>query len=468
MKVGTFATAQEASDYLNQYVSLANRTTDVPYQVEFVSYEAKTKTLKLRPAADLEPGETYTMTVLAGFAAATGRSTTRDVSWIFSVAATDVEKVTLANPIDASELVSIPVLSWLASSVPGATYDLQVSDSAQFTHIIYDISGLTATSEDRLSSNLIQEDTTYYWRVRAKSGIITGVWSDVRSFKVKAAQSAPVPAGSIFDTFGIVSVYPPDGASNLADWPTQVRVTFTAPPSLDSVAANVAVTANNIDTGAVQTAPTLTPSVSGNTLTLLLSGEISANTRYTVSILDVLSSTGVQLSNPTSFSFTGPYTPLYSTASALRTTYGRFLLRYKDDEINYQIHRASIKCNRILDDAGSLPIANLLVAKDAITFDMVSYVEAFSAYCLIQSYLYEMLEQAGRTNQIDTLRASTEARLIADIDKVLKELEIETKRLEMALKGGAPSPVVGVRSSGWDPSTQYDDQSTTYLVRGKF
>jgi hypothetical protein len=463
MKVGGL-TGAEADTYLNRYATLVNRVTDEHFQLAVVSYSKRTRTLTFSPTTELDPGADYTVSILSGFEAASGRGTVGDASWKFTVSETAVPSVTLAGPIHAAEVTSIPIISWDSVPASGANYRVQVSSLADFSSTIYDTE-LAATYVDSLSSENITTDVTYYWRVRASSGTVTGAWSEIRSFRVKSVASQAVSA-SLFDSFGLVSYYPPDGASNLSSWPSGIRMTFSGVVDPNTAASGIVVIAESVDTGQAATTPSMSLSVSGQNVAATLSGTIENNTRYKISVIDVASTGGLVVANPTSFTFTGPYLPLYATSATIRGDYGRFLLRYTDDEINYQAHRASIKCNRIVASDGSLPITSYLTTS-TVTFDMEAYVVAYTAYCLIQSYLFEVMSEAGRRNQLDTLMSATDARLIEDIQGVLEKLEQEVKRFEITL-GGAPSPVAGVRSSQWGPSSLYEDMSVGNLGRAKF
>lgn len=458
MRAGSYLTTAEASNYLNEYIQLSNRTSDRIYRVEFVSYDAKTHTVVFKPDADLDPGATYTVTVLAGFATTTGRGMLSDYSWKFTTAGTNVAAVTLSGPADASELTESPQYTW--NAVDGATYTFQVSDTQTFDKVLHEADGLTDTT---LTAYTLATGSTYYWRVRAQVGSVYGAWSTVSSFYLKDPQTIPTAPATIFDTFGVVSAFPPNGASNMQDWPTNVYVRFNKAPGSTG---GITVTATHVDTDAAQADPGATFTISNSDIRIAFSGNIQENTRYTIDVSGVTSADGDSLPDIFSFVLTGPYTPLYSSASVLRGEYGRFLKRYTDDEINYQVHRSSIKCNRLVDGNSAALVTDLLTQKNA-TYDMESYVEAHTAYCLIQSYEYELLEEVGRRGQVDTILAQTDSRLLADIDAILRKLEKEIKQQEISLKG-RPQPVTGVKSSSWDPATYYDDQSVALLERPKF
>jgi hypothetical protein len=95
----------------------------------------------------------------------------------------------LVSPVDRATGVALtPTLSWRA--VTGATsYTVQVATSATFTPLVVNQSGVTGTS--RAVSGL-ENNTTYYWRVRASNAGGAGAWSVVRSFTTGNAPATAV------------------------------------------------------------------------------------------------------------------------------------------------------------------------------------------------------------------------------------------------------------------------------------
>jgi hypothetical protein len=93
-------------------------------------------------------------------------------TWSFTTAAIPPPIPELSTPIDLSTNISItPTLSWNASS--GATaYQLQVSKSSGFGSVVFTDSTITTTWKQ---VGPLANDSSYYWRVRAKN---PGGWSD--------------------------------------------------------------------------------------------------------------------------------------------------------------------------------------------------------------------------------------------------------------------------------------------------
>lgn len=471
MLIGTLVSDQAAADaYLAANVICTNNASGARVNLSFVSYDAREATLVIGPSTALDPGETYLMSILPSFASAAGRGIGVNETWTFTVAAADIPMPTLANPIDGYTSTETPVFVWQlirAGHDDTIAYHLQISDAPTFATLVYESTDMAANYEDRLTTMVLVPGTTYYWRVRVKINDVTGPWSSMRAFRISRPQSiATTPGGTIFDSFGLTTFLPPPGSSNLTEWPT-IKLGFNRLVMDSSVSTGIVVTACDVDSGKKTVVTDMTQSVNGSQVDLVISGSIASNTRYAISVAGVQDTSGQSIANPQIMAFTGPYLPLYSTSEVLRSEYGRFLTRFTDDEINFQIHRASIKCNRFVMNASSVSIASLLTAMD-ITFDMASYVEAYSAYCLIQLYQFELLEQAGRRMALDTLQSQVDANLLSEIEALLKDLEKQVKRDEQALRGGAPAPKTGVKSSQWDPSGLYDDISIGNLPRGYF
>ena len=109
--------------------------------------------------------------------------------WNFTTIAAPLAP-SLISPFDgAGNQPANVVLSWNTSQY-AATYHLQVSTSSTFNTTVVDDSTLTGTSRQ---VGPLGNNTTYYWRVRAKNLAGTSPWSSVRRFTtVIAPPSAPL------------------------------------------------------------------------------------------------------------------------------------------------------------------------------------------------------------------------------------------------------------------------------------
>jgi hypothetical protein len=111
-------------------------------------------------------------------------------AWRFTTATSIPAVPVLLTPADLSTGIQVtPTLSWNASS--GATaYQLQVSKVVGFGTTVFSDSTITSTSQ---SVGLLGNDTTYYWRVRAKNGSGWSGYSTAWSFTtIVAVPGVPV------------------------------------------------------------------------------------------------------------------------------------------------------------------------------------------------------------------------------------------------------------------------------------
>jgi hypothetical protein len=101
------------------------------------------------------------------------------IGYVTSLVTSSPSPPTLISPFDGETNVALnPAFSWNASA--GAdSYELQVATNVNFTNIVVDQSGITATSYTPASP--LSNDATYYWQVNATN--ISGTsWSNVWSF----------------------------------------------------------------------------------------------------------------------------------------------------------------------------------------------------------------------------------------------------------------------------------------------
>jgi hypothetical protein len=133
-------------------------------------------------------------------------------------------QVVLSSPANGTTGLSTTLtLSWNASS--GATsYSLQVSSDPCFTTFVFNDTTLTTTSK---YVGPLSYSTTYYWRVKPKNNVATGIWSDRWNFTIRSAPyidpCAPINELSAMDQFSITdnkgnkqSMYAHNGGRKLA------------------------------------------------------------------------------------------------------------------------------------------------------------------------------------------------------------------------------------------------------------
>lgn len=465
------------NNYLNQYIALTDDTSNQPVAVEYVSYDPG-DILKVMPTSALTPGAKYRVMLKIGFSASSGRGTDRDYSWTFTVEESDVEQTQLVSPANETVVAASPSYSWSAVTGDNVTYDLNVSAYQNFQTLVYAATGLASASLSALSTAIIQDDHTYFWRVRGVSGEVYGKWSDVWAFTVEVPGTdavIPTPT-SLFDTFSLTSFYLSGGDSNLSTWPVPI-LSFSHSVDEASIESGIAVTAEDVDTGETLTAPTYGVSVSANVVTIVFDGTPEENTKYTISVIQVESTSGVATSEIQQITFTGAYLPLYTTASALLATDPGLLSKYSTDEINLQLHRSSLRANKILyinldpDDPelgviDTGPTMATLRTSRTHTWALQNYVEKHATYSLVQALLHEKLRDIGKRS-VDSLTTDIDETIIPNMTKLLKDLEIQVRAAESEMFSGGEKadPRVGVRNSRWNPINLNYDWSTSHIQR---
>lgn len=118
----------------------------------------------------------------------------------------------LSTPANGSVNQSLrPTLSW--ASFPGAlSYQLQISYGINFSSLAFNDSTLTANSIN-LPSGILQNGTSHYWRVRAKTASLVTDYSSTWSFSTTAGDATALDFDGIND---FVSVPDLAGVNNFS------------------------------------------------------------------------------------------------------------------------------------------------------------------------------------------------------------------------------------------------------------
>lgn len=88
--------------------------------------------------------------------------------------------VSLISPIAAATNIAAPVqFSWNASATPNVTYEIQISNSSDFSNIVEQQSNMNGTNYTSVS---LANGATYYWRVRAVNACGSSAFSNAESF----------------------------------------------------------------------------------------------------------------------------------------------------------------------------------------------------------------------------------------------------------------------------------------------
>lgn len=137
-----------------------------------------------------------------------GRSPWSEV-FSFTTAMPLPDKVVLFDPINKAKIKTTkPTLSW-EPAARAETYAVQVARDNTFEgfSIRYTKSGIVNTQLE-VDPNRLDNNTTYYWRVRAANGTGYGEFSDIWSFDIGSSMEGPV------------LLYPANGAQNVEWHPT--------------------------------------------------------------------------------------------------------------------------------------------------------------------------------------------------------------------------------------------------------
>ena len=161
-----------------QYSLIVSKSSDLSNPIVNVDNVSKTEYSSL---TELELSTTYYWQVRS-MSQANGSSVSP--VWSFTTASAKLATapdliMPAANAVVATGRIE---LQW--SSVSGATsYDVQVSDNQDFSTIVYNGLGQTASS---WSVDIDQSSRTLYWRVRSVNSAGTGAWSMWRRFSTSA------------------------------------------------------------------------------------------------------------------------------------------------------------------------------------------------------------------------------------------------------------------------------------------
>ncbi|HEX9006551.1 MAG TPA: T9SS type A sorting domain-containing protein, partial [Bacteroidota bacterium] len=178
-------------------------STDSTFAATMVNDSSLIDTVKA--VSGLTPGGVYFARVRAKNSAGWGAYSARDK---FSVSAQTLAAPVLVSPANgASQQPVTETLVWNTSS--GASlYELQVALDAGFTTMVLD-STLSATSA---TAGPLNRKTLYYWRVRAKSSLLTSAFSAAWTFRTEIK----VPKSPT--TLAVVSVPPPPALTYTLFW----------------------------------------------------------------------------------------------------------------------------------------------------------------------------------------------------------------------------------------------------------
>lgn len=148
-------------------------------------------------------------------------------SRMFTTVALPPSVVQLTSPLNNAELAPDAITFQWAATAGADSYDLQISPTAGFNALTFQVLGTTQMSQQL---GPFDPDETYYWRVRASNSGGNGPWSTVRMFSTFPQVTGPITLLS-----------PADDAINQ---PRDVTLQWQAHPGADSYQVQLSASMN--------------------------------------------------------------------------------------------------------------------------------------------------------------------------------------------------------------------------------
>jgi len=205
-----------------------------------------TTSMALTNFGSATPGE-YTMTITA-----ISGAITRDISVILYVFSATIAAPTLTSPVNgASSILRRPELTW-AADANAESYLVEVSTNIGFSNIIQS----NSVTSNSYSSDLLNSNTTYYWRVTPTNTCATGTTSSTNSFTTvnpvcdppNTATDTPIAMGTtnpgtfqsvitVADDFAIADINVT--VDIIHSYATELIITLTSPDGTDVILSNL-------------------------------------------------------------------------------------------------------------------------------------------------------------------------------------------------------------------------------------
>jgi hypothetical protein len=425
---------------LNQQIILTRMTDDQSVPVTYRDWDPVTRILSLAPSGDLVAGGLYQVTLRRTLTTSQGRGMLSDRQWSFQVSDAALGQVQLESPGDSTAYTTPPALAWTGVWFPSGsvTYQVQVDRDWGFGSSVLWSTAVTTSSSggDQTAAigTALDASQVYYWRVRAYTPMVTGTWSETRSFYLgtdTAASPDTVASYHPDRAFRLLELEPENGLTNRSDWPV-LRATFSQPLSGSSVNTDTVQLVMTAVDGDVATAAA---AISGqialytNRIEFTPSETILSNRRYVFTLTDGLrSTTNEALPEPVETYFTGPYAPLYGGTIAVRALLGGFVDDTSDDEILFHLWRGSLQANeqsrRVAQPNVQPTEADLIAYRPAsLTWGIVRYAELTAAISLVRRQYYELLQRAGAKTQLGAFSYDLDVKVLAELRALLEDLD---------------------------------------------
>lgn len=455
---------------MNQHVVLIQLGVQPVVPVQVTSGTVDDRTLTFYPKTTLVPGATYQVTLSKNLRTAQGRGMDNDRIWTFVVDNSAIARITLLQPADQSGFKTPPTLYWDALTSPTGVinYQVQVDDDFLFGPPASPIDTVISASGGVVISYsigvVLNDQTEYFWRVRAYTATLTGDWSETRSFFLGDSISASPDTAQLYDPspfFRLTDFTPENGTTNLTAYP-HIVATFSQPIDSTSITSGtVQLFYGPVDgnTG-IPTVQDINAAVNvaGNQILIAPSTFLQTNQRYTVVIDDdVASVSGSILNEIFTFYFTTYYKPIYGGVIGVRSRLGGFVNTVSDDEILFFLWRASLHVNELL-------ATRVFRVRDRISFDELvnydppfktygqyQYAEVYAAVHILESFYFDLLNNAGKRVALSVFEYEVQVTILHELRERMIEMKKELWALGARFLREVCLPRVGMKSQFFNP-----------------
>lgn len=429
--------------------------------LSFESYSAGSNLVKLSTTETLTAGEKYSIVIQTGVEDSLGeRTSNRSYHWTFTASGISISPPANLNPVDSSIVSGFPGFSW--SSVVGATgYVFQLASSPSFSTPLFNTNTTLLTISP---SGSFDENQTYYWRVRAVTASGLGLWSDIYSFWYGDRENVHSSSRVSWepDSFDILQSSLESTPSNVQAFP-EISITLTSTPA-SSYSDYLTLTKTGVSTRNDQASSSINTevsgswSLSGNKLTFTPSEDIVSNTLYVLTVdKDLTSTAGRTLGETIELGFTGPYTPMYTSARAVKAILASLLDDFPDDFVNHHIYLASLDANIKYDSymrVGGFQNSEQVTESVVRSYDLKSHpvsrwVAVKAAARIVQSVIFEDMRSVGKTIQIADYTKRVTQDFLEAAKMALDELKDELLFWDDVVTGGEGGIEWAERSCRW-------------------
>ena len=469
---------------LNKVIYLIEESTKRYIPLTFVSYSVKS--LVITTSGSLNPGFFYQLTILNTLRSDQGRTATNNRSFAFQAEESDLTTPVLITPADITSITSIPMFTWSTVTNPGTgtlSYSIQVGRNLEFNAVDWSTSTALTSAYPGISFTVGE---TYYWRVRASytstAGSSVSAYSDISRFYFGSSDSPSPQTQQTYEDalpFEISRQSIVTGLSNQATFPS-LSFTFNTAISSSTVSSSTLLfTKESVDGypngNRSNVGCTYSYSNGNKTITITPTDSIVQNSRYTINFTsDILNTDGNSLESFTTY-FTSRYSPLYVGLNVIRANFGRFLIPYSDDLLNFYIFRESLNVNREFIfyysswTGGPVEdqVRNFMFT---LTYPMEKYVECKVSERLLTNRYYELLESgAGSQQKLGDFSIEQGYNILGELNNQIKFLRQESLKYSAEFSRHKAKPATTVKSSNWPQNLKYNDLSYNRQIRtGKF